>query len=170
MSIQWSVSEPIIDRFEAAAGKRVEYTVHSAESPALFKADIERAVDEVLCRALLNAPSAVTVKTARMLILWDPVYSMLTIVYCDHSMMDDNANVTNCQFSELDRVSFDNRFSASSNDDDGPPLESDFQSIVRRSVERADLEVLPSAMPIFFSDQDRTVGAEDFVAVLLMKR
>lgn len=153
MSLVWQSSKPASDPFEAVAGDRTTYQVHFAKSVAVDPVAIEASIGEVVRKAFGFSEANKGERSKRILFLWDVVYATLTVVYTDDSMLYDACHVTKCFFAELDKEST------------GGELRNDIRRMIESSVAHSRRGLIPEAMPVYYSDQDRaSVGAADFKA------
>jgi len=152
MPLEWKASKPTLDPFGAVAGDLTEYQIHFAKSAAVDPAAIEAAIGDITLKAFGFCEANAGERTKRLLFLWDVVYSILTVVYTDDSMMYDARHVTKCSFSELDK------------EGRGGELSCDIRRWIKASVAGSRHGRLPETMPVFYSDQDRASYGADFEA------
>lgn len=164
MSIKWKAEKSAPDPFAAAVGDMITYHVSYGNSDAITDGDIKIDLTEVIEKALAFARSATGERAANMLFLWDAVYCCLTVVCSDEAMMEDSPHVTKCSIDSLEAEIYE----IPPEDDalferESKSISEKIQGMLKEILGDYDTKMLPSDMPILFSDEERSsVPEEEF--------
>jgi hypothetical protein len=99
--LKWTHANPAPNPFEALAGDSTEYEVHLCEASASNDED-QTILSEFLRPALLAALSVTREDAKSILFIFDPVYSLLTVVATDTDRRQDERIVYKLSLSDWD--------------------------------------------------------------------
>jgi len=162
VKLNWKGADHSGDPFAALSGHQGERIVTEATCSARSDAELDDAVGQLVERTALLARRLVA-RADRVLFLWDPVYSELSIVFTDLTMYVDGPLVTQCKFPMIDEA----HSSLARLDEDKWDLETaQFSQRLRELIAIWVSRVkFPWDTDVYFSDQNReSFSPEEFQA------